>query len=111
MAPGFGLPVGVDDGAAFVADFGVEPDPGLGVDGLADRAEEAERGEGVAFEPLLAPLNKGADGSGGGVEDGDFVGGDDLPEAVVFGEVGGSLVHKDGCAVLGAGRRRRSCGL
>ena len=43
-----------------------------------------------------APLDEGADGGGGGVEDGDLVVVDDFPEAVVFGPVGCALVHQDG---------------
>lgn len=41
-AAGFGLPPGVNDGAAAVADLVAIPDPGFRVDGLSDGAEEAE---------------------------------------------------------------------
>ncbi len=41
---GFGLPPGVDDGAAVVADLVAVPHPGFGIDGFADGAEEAEGG-------------------------------------------------------------------
>ena len=78
----------------------VEPHPGLGVDGFADGAEEAEGGEGVVLEVLVTPLDEGADGGGSGVEDGDLVVVDELPEAVVGGEVGGALVHEDGGSAL-----------
>ena len=47
-AAGLGLPPGVDDGAAPAADVGAVPDPGLGVDGLADRTEEAQAATGRA---------------------------------------------------------------
>ena len=49
---------------------------------------------------LVAPLDEGADGGWGGVEDGDLVVVDDLPEAVVGGVVGGALVHEDGGSAL-----------
>ena len=52
---GLGLPPGVDDGAAFVADHAVIPHPGLGIDGLADGAEQAEGGERVLLDPLSRP--------------------------------------------------------
>ena len=40
---GLGLPPGVDDGAAIVADLLAIPHPRFGVDGLADGAEESKR--------------------------------------------------------------------
>src|SRR5690606_33913554 len=40
---GFGLPPGIDDRAAPVADDAPVPEPGLGIDRLADRAEQADR--------------------------------------------------------------------
>ena len=78
---GLGLPPGVDDGAAVVADLLAIPHPGFRIDGLADGAEQAERVELVLFDVLVAPLDEGADGGGRGVEDGDLVVVDDLPEA------------------------------
>ena len=69
---GLGLPPGVDDGAAVVADLLAVPHPGFGVDGLADCAEEAKRVELVLFDVLVAPLDEGANGGGRGVEDGDL---------------------------------------
>ena len=41
-AAGLGLPPGVDDRAAVVADDAVVPEPGLGIDRLADRAQQAQ---------------------------------------------------------------------
>jgi hypothetical protein len=41
-AAGFGLPPGVDDGAAAFADHIVIPGPGFRVDRLADRSEDAQ---------------------------------------------------------------------
>jgi len=42
---GLGLPPGVDDRAAPPADLRLVPDPGFGIDRLADAAEQAQRGE------------------------------------------------------------------
>ncbi len=97
---GFGLPPGVDDGAAVVADLLAIPHPRFGIDGLADGAEQAERVELELFDVLVAPLDEGADGGGRGVEDGDLVVVDDLPEAGEVGPVGRAFVHEHGCAVL-----------
>ena len=43
-AAGLGLPPGVDDRAAAVADHAVIPLPGFRIDRLADRAEQPQRG-------------------------------------------------------------------
>src|SRR5262249_28406651 len=43
-ATGLGLPPGVDDRAAAIADHAVVPLPGFGIDRLADRAEEPQAG-------------------------------------------------------------------
>ena len=96
VGPGLGLPPGIDDGAALVADVLVEPHPGLGVDGLPDGSEQAERGEVVLLKVLVAPLHEGSDGRRGRIEDGDAVVGDELPEAVGLGPVGSTLVHETG---------------
>src|SRR5438874_62239 len=76
------LPPGVDDRAALAADQAMVPHPCLGVDGLAHRAEEAERGEVVLARPRLAPLAEGADRGRRGVEHRDAELLDDLPAAV-----------------------------
>ena len=81
------------------ADLLVIPHPGFGVDRFADGAEEAEGGEVVGFGELVAGLDEGADGGGGGVEDGDAVLLDHLPEAAEVGVVRGALVHDLGDAV------------
>ena len=69
------------------------PDPGLGVDRLADGPEQPQRREVVALRVLGAPLHERADRGGRGVEDRDAVPLDDRPEAVLVGEVGRALVH------------------
>ena len=84
---GFGLPPGVDDRAPLPADDPVIPHPGLGIDRLADGAQEAEARQVVAARELLAPLHERADGRRGGVEDRDPVVLDDLPEPALVGPV------------------------
>src|SRR6202023_3167741 len=76
---GLGLPPGVDDRAATLADDLVVPEPGLGIDRLADRAQQAKRGEIVPVGPLGSPLDAGADRCWGAVEGGDAVALDELP--------------------------------
>ena len=83
-----------------MADLLAVPHPCFGIDGLADGAEQAQRIELVFFDVLVAPLDEGADGGGRGVEDGDLVVVDDLPEAGEVGKVGRALVHQNGGAVL-----------
>ena len=67
-----GLPPRVDDGAVLAADVAVVPEPRLGVDGLADAAEQPERGEVVPGGKLLALLHEGPDGGRRRVQDGDL---------------------------------------
>ncbi len=100
IAPGLGLPPGIDDGAAVVADLLAVPHPGLGVDRLADGAQQAQRGQRVLFHVLVAPLDEGADGRGRGVEERHLVVVDDLPEARKIRPVGRALVHQHRGAVL-----------
>jgi hypothetical protein len=69
------------------------PDPGLGVDRLADRAQDPQRRQVELRGDVIAPLHEGADGGGSGVEEADAVFLDDLPEAALVRGVGGALVH------------------
>ncbi len=55
IMPGLGLPPGVDDRAAVAADVLAVPDPGLGIDRLADRAEQAQRSRGRAARRTAGP--------------------------------------------------------
>ena len=96
---GLRLPPRVDDRAALLADDAVVPHPGLGIDRLADRAEQAQRRQVVAARPLVAPLDEGADRRRRGVEDGDAEVVDDLPEAIGLRVVRRALVHDGGRAV------------
>ena len=79
-AAGFGLPPGVDDRAAVVADHAVIPFPGFGIDRLADGAEQPQRGARGLLHRRIARLHQGADRGRRGVEDVDLVLVDDLPE-------------------------------
>ena len=54
-AAGLGLPPGVDDRAALAADHFVVPHPGFGIDRLADRAQQPQRGEVVACSDARRP--------------------------------------------------------
>ncbi len=96
---GLGLPPGVDDRAFLQPDVLLVPHPRFGVDRLADRPEEAERGEVPPLGIFGPPLHEGPDRGGRRVEDGDPVLLDHLPEAVLVGPVGGPLVHQDSRAV------------
>ena len=74
MAPGLGLPPGVDDRAACRAPmFSPVPHPRLRVDRLADAAQQPQRRQVVAGRDVVAPLHHGADQRGRGVEDGHAV--------------------------------------
>ena len=91
---GLGLPPGVDDGAAPAADDLAVPDPGLGVDRLTHRAQQPQAGQVVLLRMLVPEPHEGADGGRRGVEDGDLVPVDHVPEAVRSRRGGGALVHE-----------------
>src|SRR5690606_29644580 len=80
-AAGLGLPPGVDDGAARVADDIVVPQPGFRIDWLADAAEQAQRAALGLLDRALALAHERADRRRRGVEDGHLVLVADLPEA------------------------------
>ena len=96
---GLGLPPGVDDGGFVAADDLSEPAPRFGVDGLAHRSEEADRGQVVGVGDLAAPLHERPHEGGGGVVDGDAVLLDDVEVAVLVRGVGGAFVDDLGDAV------------
>ena len=77
----------------------VEPAPRLGVEWLADAAQQPQAGQVVAPHPGLAEAHECADGRGGGVEGVDAVALDEVPPAVRVGVGRVSLVHEDGGAV------------
>src|SRR6185295_8594708 len=53
-ATGFGLPPGIDDGAATVANHAVVPLPGFRIDGLTHAAEQLEGRAVRAFDEVVA---------------------------------------------------------
>jgi hypothetical protein len=99
VAAGLGLPPGVDDRAALVADHAVIPLPGLGVDRLADGAEDAQALARGLLDRLLAGAHQRADGGRCGVEGGDIVLVDHLPEARHVRVVRDALEHQRDGAV------------
>ncbi len=102
VATGLGLPPGVHDGAAAVAHHVVVPFPGLGVDGFAHGAQQAQGGAGGLLHHLVAAGHEGADGGGRGVEDVDLVLVHNLPEARGVG-VGGDALEHEGDGAVGQG--------
>lgn len=73
--------------------------PRLGVDWLADAAEDAERREVVVLDVVGAEAAEETDGGGGGVELGEFVFLDGLPVAGGRGVDGGGFEDGGGDAV------------
>ena len=98
-AAGLGLPPGVDDGAARIADHVVVPLPGLRVDGLAHGAEDAHARAAGALDEVVALAHQGPDRGRRGVEDvhPELVA--DLPEAAEVRVVRDPLEHHGGGAV------------
>ena len=90
---------GVDDRAPLAADDLVVPEPGLGVDRLAHRAEQAQLGEVVALGVLGPPLHARADRGRRGVEDRHAVALAQLPPDVLVRVVRRALEHHAGRAV------------
>ena len=86
-------------GQCLVADGAPVPEPGLGIDRLADRAEQADRGAVVLLHRRLALAHQRADRGRGGVEDVDPVALDHVPEAADIGIVGDAFEHQAGRAV------------
>ena len=97
--PGLGLPPRVDDRRVAQAHVLAVPHPRLGVDRLADRAEQAQRRQVVAGRVLGSPLHVGADRGRRGVQDVDAVALDDLPPALRVRVVRNALVDHPGRAV------------
>ena len=91
---GLGLEERVDDGGLLASNVVVQPVPCLGVDRLADAADDAEGAEVGVLDVRLAQAAEEAHSSRRGVEVGDAVPVDGLPEARGSGVGGGGL--KDG---------------
>ena len=87
-----GLPPRIDDRAAPAADVLVVPDPRLGIDRLADRAEQAQRRDVVLLDGCLAGLDQGANRGWCRVVDRDLVLVDDLPVALPRRVLGRALI-------------------
>ena len=98
VATGFGLPKGVNDRAALASHMPVVPHPGLGIDRLANRAQDAQGvqpGAGwMHFFICLSGLDQGTDGRGRGVENTALVALYHLPETSGIG-VGGNALKND----------------
>ena len=86
-------------GALAAADVLAVPEPRLGVDRLADRAEQPQRRQVELRRDVVAPLHERPDRGGRGVEDRDLVLLDDLPPAALVRGVGRALVDHLGRAV------------
>ena len=97
-------------GRLAAADVLVVPEPGLGVDRLADRAEHAQRRQVVLRGARLALLHERADRGRGAVQDVDLVVLDDLPPAVPRRRVRASPRTGRRSSRWPAARRRCSCG-
>ncbi len=93
-AAGLGLPPGVDDRAAAIADDAVIPFPGFRIDGLADRTQKTKRGAARFLHRLLARAHQRPDGGRRGIEGVDLVLVDDLPEPAHRRIVGNALEHE-----------------
>ena len=72
-------PIGIDNGALAAADNGIVPVPRLGVDGLADSAQDSDRADVVAVDMVGAETTEETDSGGCGVELGEAMGLDGLP--------------------------------
>ena len=98
-AAGLGLPPGIDHRATALADDAVIPQPRLGIDRLADAAEDAQRLARRSAHRRLAVAHQRADRGRRGVEDVDLVLVHHLPEAGAVRVVGNALEHQRGRAV------------
>ena len=109
-AAGLGLPPGIDDRAAVVADHAVIPFPGFRIDRLADRAEQPQRRARGLLHRRVAGLHQRADRGRRGVEDVDLVLVDHLPEARHRSDSSARLRTSAWWRRSRAAHRRCSCG-
>ena len=98
-AAGLGLPPGIHHRAAVAADHIPIPHPGLGIDRLAHRAEDAQGAHVVLVGHLTAALHESPDRRGRRVKDRAAVLLDHLPEGTRLGGTGRTLIHHCGGAI------------
>ena len=96
--------------AAAVADDLVIPAPGLGIDRLADAAQQAQRRAAGRLHRLVAVAHQGPQRGRGGVEDLDLVLVDHLPEAAGCRDSWARPRTSGSSRHWPAGHRRNSCG-
>ncbi|MCY1515956.1 hypothetical protein D9M68_505610 [compost metagenome] len=96
---GFGLPPGVDDRTAALADVLVVPVPGFRVDRLTHRTQQAQAGAIGAFDRGPALGHHGANGSRRSVEDVHLVLVDDLRHTGDIRVVRHAFEHQSGGAI------------
>jgi len=99
VSAGFGLPPGVGNRAMAGADLIVVPPPGFGVERLADGTQNAQRGNIVRIDPLVAFFGDGADGCRSGIEIVDIVFLDDGPEPAEIRIIGNAFEKDAGVTV------------
>ncbi len=98
-AAGLGLPPGIDNRAAAVADHAMIPLPRLRIDRLADGAQQPQRFAARFLHRLIARLHQRADRGRRGIEGVDLVLVDDIPEARHGRVIRHAFEHQRGGAV------------
>ena len=93
-AAGFGLPPGVDNGAATLAYDAVIPLPSFGINRFTDRADNPQRAAIMAGDQFVTETMQGPDRSGCSEEEIDLVFGNNLPEAIALREGRYALEHQ-----------------
>ena len=99
-AAGLGLPPCIHNGATFLADHTVIPEPSFGVDRLPHRSQKPDRAAVMLFDRLVAEAFQRADRCGGGIEDIDLVFFAHLPEPASI-RIGGHPFKHEGSGTVG----------
>ena len=99
MPASLGLPPGVHNRAASVADHAMIPVPRFRIDRLAHRSQQAQAGAAGFGHGCIALAHQGADRRGRGVKDIDLVLVDHLPEARTGGIIRHAFEHQGGGAI------------
>ncbi len=92
----FGLPPGIHDRTAALADHAVIPFPGFGIDRLTHRAEQSDRPARRPPDPLVSLAHQRAQRGGCGIEDRHVPAVAHLPEARKVRVVRHALEHQGG---------------